>query len=106
MRKVGVTLNLEKNSRSSRTSGNVVNSGEISTRIPSVLRQLSKVLYSCELLNQPNCPSQAEFAVGFSFIFPRLRRPLCKRLMTSSSYVEHLFHPSIVPCYLMEFKLS
>ena len=68
----GVTLNLDSNSWTLLQSCNVVNPEKIfhsnSIGSPSIL---SKVLYSCELLNNVNLSSHAMFDCGFSFIFPR-----------------------------------
>ena len=58
----GVTLNLDSNSWTSRTSCNVVNCGKIfhSNSIDSPI--LSEVLYSGELLNHACLSSQTIFA--------------------------------------------
>ena len=89
----GSTLNLDSNSWTSRTSCNVVNHWKIfhSNSIGSH-SNLSKALYSGELLNHVNLSSHALFDCGFLFIFPRHKTQsentytfVCKRLMTSSS---------------------
>ena len=68
----GDSLNLDMNSWTSFQSCNEVNPGKIfhsnSIGSPSIV---SKVLNCDELLNQLNFSSQAEFDVGFCFIFPR-----------------------------------